>query len=69
VFLDCSDILAPHLTPGGHLLAVPEDDAPLLADEVRLRLGSSLRLARGMACCSGNGGNRPHFAACMGLVA
>ncbi|WP_018421945.1 DEAD/DEAH box helicase [Paraburkholderia tuberum] len=36
-----TDILAPHLTPGGHLLAVPEDDAPLLADEIRPRLGSS----------------------------
>ena len=41
------DMFAPHLTPGGHLLAVPEDDAPLLADEVRLRLGSSFALGAG----------------------
>ena len=40
-------MFAPHLTPGGHLLAVPEDDAPLLADEVRLRLGSSFALGAG----------------------
>ncbi|KAA0997913.1 DEAD/DEAH box helicase [Paraburkholderia panacisoli] len=41
------DILAPHLTPGGHLLAVPEDAAPLLADEIRARLGSSFALGAG----------------------
>ncbi|MGF6782297.1 DEAD/DEAH box helicase [Paraburkholderia sp. GAS334] len=41
------EILAPHLTPGGHLLAVPEDAAPLLADEIRLRLGSSFALGAG----------------------
>lgn len=41
------DILAPHMTPGGHLLAVPEDDAPLLADEIRSRLGSSFALGAG----------------------
>jgi superfamily II DNA or RNA helicase len=40
-------MFAPHLTPGGHLLAVPEDAAPLLADEVRLRLGSSFALGAG----------------------
>jgi non-specific serine/threonine protein kinase len=47
--LTASDILAPHLTPGGHLLAVPEDDAPLplLADEIRPRLGSSFALGAG----------------------
>ncbi|SCU86710.1 Helicase, superfamily II [Cupriavidus necator] len=38
-------MLAPHLTPGGHLLAVPEDAAPILKDETRLRLGNSF--ARG----------------------
>ncbi|MDN7184094.1 DEAD/DEAH box helicase [Caballeronia sp. SEWSISQ10-4 2] len=38
-------MFAPHLTPGGHLLAVPEDAAPLLADEVRLWLASAF--ARG----------------------
>ncbi|WP_233860319.1 DEAD/DEAH box helicase [Paraburkholderia sp. HD33-4] len=41
------DILAPHLTPGGHLLAVPEDDAPPLADEIRPRLGNSFALGTG----------------------
>jgi superfamily II DNA or RNA helicase len=45
--LTTSDILAPHLTPGGHLLAVPEDGAPLLADEIRPRLGSSFALGAG----------------------
>lgn len=41
------DILAPHLTPGGHLLAVPEDAAPILADDTRLRLGSSFAFGEG----------------------
>jgi len=45
--LTASDILAPHLTPSGHLLAVPEDAAPLLADEIRLRLHSSFALGAG----------------------
>src|SRR5216684_3595905 len=40
-------MFAPHLTPGGHLLAVPEDDAPLLAEEIRLRLGSAFALGAG----------------------
>ncbi|MDF3884590.1 DEAD/DEAH box helicase [Cupriavidus basilensis] len=41
------DILAPHLTPGGHLLAVPEDAAPILADEMQLRLKRSFALGTG----------------------
>ncbi|MDK3022848.1 DEAD/DEAH box helicase [Cupriavidus taiwanensis] len=41
------DLLSPHLTPGGHLLAVPEDAAPIMADEVRLRLGRSFALGSG----------------------
>jgi len=41
------DILVPHLTPGGHLLAVPEDAAPILADETRQRLESSFALGAG----------------------
>ncbi|GLC93979.1 hypothetical protein Tamer19_33870 [Cupriavidus sp. TA19] len=41
------DILVPHLTPGGHLLAVPEDAAPSLADETRRRLESSFALGAG----------------------
>ena len=42
------DILAPHLTPSGHLLAVPVDDAaPLLADEIRLRLVSAFEPGAG----------------------
>jgi hypothetical protein len=45
--LTASDILAPRLTPGGHLLAVPEDAAPLLADELRLRLDTSFALGAG----------------------
>ena len=45
--MTASDILAPHLTPSGHLLAVPEDAAPLLADEIRLRLHSSFALGAG----------------------
>ncbi|MBP0639527.1 DEAD/DEAH box helicase [Cupriavidus sp. AcVe19-6a] len=40
-------MLAPHLTPGGHLLAVPEDAAPILAEETRLRLGNSFALGSG----------------------
>lgn len=40
-------MLAPHLTPGGHLLAVPEDAAPILADETRLRLESAFALGAG----------------------
>ncbi|WP_035825973.1 DEAD/DEAH box helicase [Cupriavidus sp. SK-4] len=40
-------MLAPHLTPGGHLLAVPEDAAQILADETRLRLGNSFALGAG----------------------
>ncbi|QUN32819.1 DEAD/DEAH box helicase (plasmid) [Cupriavidus sp. KK10] len=40
-------MLAPHLTPGGHLLAVPEDAAPILADETRLRLANSFALGAG----------------------
>ncbi|KAI3601207.1 Helicase, SNF2/RAD54 family (plasmid) [Cupriavidus necator H850] len=40
-------MLAPHLTPGGHLLAVPEDAAPILANETRLRLGNSFALGAG----------------------
>jgi non-specific serine/threonine protein kinase len=40
-------MFAPHLTPGGHLLAVQEDDAPLLVEEIRLRLGSSFALGAG----------------------
>ncbi|TCK35355.1 hypothetical protein B0G84_7354 [Paraburkholderia sp. BL8N3] len=45
--MTASDTIAPHLTPGGHLLAMPEDAAPLLADEVRLRLGGSFALGAG----------------------
>lgn len=41
------DLLSPHLTPGGHLLAVPEDTAPIMADEVQLRLGRSFALGSG----------------------
>jgi len=40
-------MLAPHLTPAGHLLAVPEDAAPILAEETRLRLGNSFALGSG----------------------
>ena len=40
-------MFAPHLTPGGHLLAVPEDDAPLLAEEIRPWLGTSFALGAG----------------------
>jgi superfamily II DNA or RNA helicase len=40
-------MLAPHLTPGGHLLAVREDDAPFLAEEIRSRLGSYFSLGAG----------------------
>lgn len=40
-------MLAPHLTPSGHLLAVPEGAAPILAEETRLRLGSSFALGAG----------------------
>ena len=40
-------MFSPHLTPGGHLLAVPEDAAPLSADEVQLGLGSSFTLGAG----------------------
>jgi hypothetical protein len=40
-------MFAPHLTPGGHLLAVPEDAAPRLVEEIRLRLGSSFALGAG----------------------
>jgi len=40
-------MLAPHLTPSGHLLAVPEDAAPSLADETRLRLESAFALGAG----------------------
>jgi superfamily II DNA or RNA helicase len=39
--LTASDTLAPHLTPGGHLFALPEEAAPPLPDEIRARLGSS----------------------------
>jgi superfamily II DNA or RNA helicase len=42
-----SEILAPRLTPGGHLLAVPEHAAPLLAEEIRLRLDRSFALGAG----------------------
>jgi len=40
-------MLVPHLTPGGHLLAVPEDGAPLLVDETRLRLERAFALGAG----------------------
>jgi superfamily II DNA or RNA helicase len=40
-------MFAPHLTPGGHLLVVPEDAAPRLVEEIRLRLGSSFALGAG----------------------
>lgn len=45
--MTAADMLAPHLTPGGHLLAVPEDAAPILANETRLRLGNSFALGAG----------------------
>ncbi|EYS85867.1 helicase [Cupriavidus sp. SK-4] len=45
--MTAADMLAPHLTPGGHLLAVPEDAAQILADETRLRLGNSFALGAG----------------------
>ncbi len=41
------DNFTPHLTPAGHLLAVPEDAAPPLADEVRLALSSSFTRGAG----------------------
>ncbi|CAG2160657.1 DEAD/DEAH box helicase [Cupriavidus numazuensis] len=40
-------MLVPHLTPGGHLLAVPEDGAPLLIEETRLRLERAFALGAG----------------------
>ncbi|MBP0624139.1 DEAD/DEAH box helicase [Cupriavidus consociatus] len=45
--MTAADMLAPHLTPSGHLLAVPEDAAPILAEETRLRLGNSFALGAG----------------------
>jgi superfamily II DNA or RNA helicase len=45
--LTAANTFAPQLTPGGHLLAVPEDDAPLLAEEIRPRLSSSFALGAG----------------------
>ncbi|SPS02479.1 DEAD/DEAH box helicase [Cupriavidus taiwanensis] len=40
-------MLVPHLTHGGHLLAVPEDGAPLLVDATRLRLERAFALGAG----------------------
>ncbi|SOZ16382.1 DEAD/DEAH box helicase [Cupriavidus taiwanensis] len=45
--MTAADMLAPHLTPGGHLLAVAEDAAPILAEEARLRLESAFALGAG----------------------
>ncbi|MGH6637090.1 MAG: DEAD/DEAH box helicase [Polaromonas sp.] len=41
------DLLAPQLTPRGSLLAMPEDDAPPFAEEVRQRLDTSFALGAG----------------------
>ncbi|MGH8832324.1 MAG: hypothetical protein ACREXV_14730, partial [Polaromonas sp.] len=41
------DLLAPQLTPRGSLLAMAEDDAPPLAEEVRQGLGRSFALGAG----------------------
>ena len=45
--LNAPDSLAPQLTPRGHLLAVPQDDAPPLAPEVSQALGPAFALGSG----------------------
>ncbi|HKT30612.1 DEAD/DEAH box helicase [Dyella sp.] len=40
-------MLVPHLMPSGHLLAVPENAAPLSADDIQLRLGTAFALGAG----------------------
>ena len=46
-FLHISPSLAPQLTPRGHLLAVPQDDAPPLAPEVSQALSPAFALGSG----------------------